>query len=227
MEDQDLSEPNASSSRTAMIADDHPMVRGALRNVLESLENVKIVAEATNGLEAIAMAKAHRPGLLTLDAGMPLCRGMEVFGEVRRWSPGTKVALVTGFTAAGALADWTNAGVDGVFLKSCEPDELRAGFEALLNGRGFAAQAVLDILADAETEADGGGAKALTPRERQILHLIAEGRTNAEIGERLCISAKTVDNHRTKLMAKLGVHSVAQLLAFALKEGLLDSNSQL
>ena len=211
----------SSAVRTAVIADDHPLVRNALREILKGLGNVEIVGEAENGLEAISMTRETRPSLLTLDAGMPLSRGMEVFGEVRRWSPETRVAVVTGFTGVGSLADWVSADVDGLFLKTCPPEEMGEGFELILNDGSYVSKAVLQKLRDAPDTDD------LTQRERQVLHMIASGNSNAEIAERLSISAKTVDNHRTRMMAKLGVHSVAQLLAHALKEGLLDQSSQL
>ena len=197
------------------------MVRNALREILKGLGNVEIVGEAENGLEAISMTRETRPSLLTLDAGMPLSRGMEVFGEVRRWSPETRVAVVTGFTGVGSLADWVAADVDGLFLKTCPPEEMGEGIELILNDGSYVSKAVLQKLRDAPDTDD------LTQRERQVLHMIASGNSNAEIAERLSISAKTVDNHRTRMMAKLGVHSVAQLLAHALKEGLLDQSSQL
>ena len=158
---------------------------------------------------------------MTLDSGMPLARGMEVFGETRRWTPETKIAVVTGFTGVGQLADWVAAGVDGLFLKSCPPEEMQTGFTLLLEGGSYFSKAVMATLKD------GAERQPLTLRERQILHLIAEGCANAEIAERLSISPKTVDNHRTRMMAKLNVHSVAQLLALALKEGLLDQSQQL
>lgn len=208
-------------ARSVVIADDHALVRNALRTILESIDGVQIVGEAENGLEAIALAKTAHPALLTLDMAMPLARGMEVFGEARRWSPDTKIAVVTGLTASGLMADWVSAGVDGLFLKTCPPAEMRHGFELLLNGGGYYSKAVLASLRGQPRTAE------LTQRERQILHLIAEGCSNDNIAERLSISPKTVDNHRTRLMAKLNVHSVAQLLAFALKEGLLDQSGQL
>ena len=205
-----------------MIADDHAVVRGGLKSIVLGLQgfSVQVVGEAENGIEAISITKTARPDLLLLDAGMPLSRGMEVFGEVRRWSPDTKVAVVTGFTSAGSLADWIGAGVDGLFLKSCPPDEMADGFSLLLHGQGYVSKEVLQILErDDETS-------ELSLRERQVLHLLAQGCSNAAIAERLSISAKTVDNHRTRMMAKLNVHSIAQLLAYALKEGLLDVSSQ-
>lgn len=204
-----------------VIADDHPLVRNALRDILSELDGVEIAAEAENGVEAIALVKTQKPALLTLDSGMPLASGMEVYGEVRRWSPDTRIAVVTGFSAVGRLADWVAAGVDGLFLKTCPPEEMRAGFALLLNGGTCFSKAVMATLEGAPDT------NKLTARERQVLHMIARGQTNTEIAEQLSISPKTVDNHRTRLMAKLNVHSIAQLLAYALKEGLLDQNAQL
>ena len=204
-----------------VIADDHPLVRNALRDILSEIHGVEIAAEAENGVEAIALVKTQMPTLLTLDSGMPLASGMEVYGEVRRWSPDSRIAVVTGFTAVGQLADWVAAGVDGLFLKTCPPEEIRDGFALLLNGGTYYSKAVMATLEGAPDR------PKLSVRERQVLHMIAEGRTNAEIAEQLSISPKTVDNHRTRLMAKLDVHSVAQLIAYALKEGLLDQNAQL
>ena len=192
-----------------------------MREVLDGIDDVTIIGEAENGLEAITLAKTLRPTLMTLDSGMPLARGMEVFGETRRWTPETKIAVVTGFTGVGQLADWVAAGVDGLFLKSCPPEEMQTGFTLLLEGGSYFSKAVMATLKD------GADRQPLTLRERQILHLIAEGCAYAEIAERLSIRPKTVDNHRTRMMAKLNVHSVAQLLALALKEGLLDQSQQL
>lgn len=215
------SENAGGPKRTVVIADDHGLVRDAIRAIVEQIPGAEIVAEAENGLEAISLAKTLRPDLLTLDAGMPLARGMEAYGEVRRWTPATRIAVVTGFTATGHLADWVSAGVDGLFLKTCPTDEMRNGFERVLDGGAYFSKGVMEALREAPETAE------LTARERQILHLLAEGRGNREIAERLSISAKTVDNHRTRLMAKLEVHSIAELLAHALKEGLLDASRQL
>ena len=205
---------------TALIADDHALVRGGIRTVIESLAGIRVAGEAENGLEAIAMAKEMRPGLMTLDGEMPYAGGMEVLGEVRRWSPDTRIVAVTGFTSAGLLSDWVSAGAEGVMLKTCPPDRMRSGLEVVMGGGVYVDSEVLGILRGSE------GREALTEREMQILHLIAEGNTNADIAERLSISPKTAENHRTRMMAKLRVNSLAQLLAFALREGLLDGARQ-
>ncbi|WP_085880647.1 LuxR C-terminal-related transcriptional regulator [Antarctobacter heliothermus] len=211
----------ASGPWKIVIADDHALVRSGLKDIISRIDGAEIAGEAADGFEAIALGRQIRPDLMTLDAGMPRSRGMEVYGEVRRWSPDTRIAVVTGFTSARTLSEWIDAGVDGLFLKSCDPDVMHRGLEAILRGGRFIARDVAGIL---EGEAE---IQVLTARERQVLHLIAQGCSNAAIAERLSISAKTVDNHRTRLMAKLGVHSVAELLAFALREGLLDQSAQL
>lgn len=211
---------NGESNKSIVIADDHAIVRNGLVEVFQKIPNVSIVGQASNGVEAISLGKSLQPDLLTLDAGMPLSNGMEVYGEVRLWSPKTKIAVITGFTAIGGLTNWLAAGVDGLFLKTCTPEELRTGLTFILNGSEYVQEDITDSLRNQPQGDD------LTQRERQILHLVANGYSNAEIGDRLSISAKTVDNHRSRLMAKLGVHSIAQLVAHALKEGLLENALQ-
>ncbi|MEZ5736112.1 MAG: response regulator transcription factor [Novosphingobium sp.] len=208
-------------ARSAVIADDHEIVRRAMREILVEIDDLEVVAEAGNGLETIALVKAHRPDLLLLDAAMPLARGVEVFAEAKRWSPETRVAVVTGFTSTAMLSDWMAAGVDGLFLKSCPPEEMRHGFETILAGGQYVSEAVEKKIANAQAGLE------LTAREREVLALIASGEQNARIAERLCISPKTVEKHRASLMAKLGVNSVSALLVHALREGLLDEYRQL
>jgi DNA-binding NarL/FixJ family response regulator len=206
--------------RTAVIADDHAVVRNGIREVLARIANLRIVAECRNGLEAIAAVKKHSPDLLVLDAAMPLARGVEVFADVRRWSPETRVALFTGFTSVGMLADWLSAGVDGLFLKSGPMEELQAGLVILLEGGNYVSRDVADMLENVALH-------DMTGREREVLALIASGHANTSIAERLHISPKTVEKHRASLMAKLGVHSVAELMVYALREGLLEDKKQL
>ncbi len=207
--------------RTAVIADDHAIVRQGTLQILTSIDNVEIVAEADNGLSAIAAVKKHEPDLLVLDAAMPMARGIEVYSEARRWTPQTRIVLLTGFTSLSLLADWLDAGVDGVLLKSCSPDELRRGFITVLEGGSYVAKSVQDKLGAAIAPS------GLTAREHEVLSLIATGHANRAIAERLSISPKTVEKHRGSLMAKLGVHSVAELMVYALREGLLDEHKQL
>lgn len=213
------------SAIRAIIADDHQIVRQGLRQMLaefsaRSGRRVEVVAEAADGLEAIRCAKALQPDLLLLDVAMPYARGIEVFSEVRRWSPATRIVAFTGLTASGLLKALHDAGIDGIFLKGSDPEQLIDALPELLLGtpqRDAEVQALIDR---SESEVE------LTPRELEVLSLILAGQSNAEVAGRLSISANTVKNHRASIMNKFGVHSMAELIAHALREGLLDSYRQ-
>ncbi len=207
------------TSPTAVIADDHAMIRQGIAQILNSA-GIKVVAEATNGLEAVAMIRNHQPTLLTLDIAMPYSRGIEVFGEARRWSPETRIIVFSGMTSKGLLSELATAGADAIFLKREEIGAFTAAIPGILAGQTVLGPGVEDILALAATQ------EQLTARERQILSLVAQGLANRDIAERLGVSAKTVDNHRTNLMRKVQAHSVAELIAYAVREGLMDANRE-
>ncbi|HEU4619315.1 MAG TPA: response regulator transcription factor [Gammaproteobacteria bacterium] len=200
-----------------MIADDHAIVRDAIRQILACIDGVELVGEAEDGIRAIALTKRLKPDLLLLDVAMPHAGGLAVIGEVARWSPKTRVAVLTGIDRSTTWTQLRASGAVGLLLKSCSPQELARGLALLAAGQEYIADRARDSIAAAS-----GGA-GLTMRERQILSLAAQGRTNAEIAAFLHISPKTADNHRTNLMRKLDVHSAAELIAFALREGLLDT----
>lgn len=206
---------------TVIVADDHEIVRRGTCQILDDIPDVRVVAEVADGLSAIAAVKLHQPRLLLLDAAMPHARGIEVLADARRWSPSTAVILLTGFTAGTVLAQWLDADVEGILLKTSTPEDIRAGIETVLAGGRYIspkAQAALEVAT---------ARPALTDREREVLSSIAMGRQSREIADRLSISARTVEKHRASLMAKVGVKSVAQLIGYALREGLLDDQSQL
>lgn len=210
----------------AVLADDHRIVRAGLRTALETpgvvaTSRISVVAEAANGLEAIAAVKRHQPDLLVLDVSMPHAGGVEVMLEVRRWSPRTRVVVFTGVTAPGLIGGLIDAGVDGLFSKAADNDEMFAKLPLILHGGRHIASDFVETL---EMRPSRTG---LTDRERQTLNLIIAGRSNKEIAASLGISIKTVDKHRTSLMQKLDVSSVAQLVALALKEGLIDPAREL
>ncbi|WP_121068128.1 response regulator [Chachezhania antarctica] len=204
---------------TAVIADDHAMIRQGIRQILTSA-GVDVVAEAADGLEAIAMVRSHRPALLMLDIAMPYSRGIEVFGEARRWAPDTRIVVFSGLTSTSLLGQLADAGADGIFLKREELIAFSDAIPRILDGQQVMGPGVADLIATSEEQA------SLTAREQQILSLVAQGLNNREIAERLGVSAKTVDNHRTNLMRKVEAHSVAELLAYAVREGLLDANRE-
>jgi DNA-binding NarL/FixJ family response regulator len=210
----------------AVIADDHAIVRAGLRTALETpglieMDGIKVVAEAADGLQAIAALRQHRPQLMLLDVQMPHAGGLEVLVEARRWSPDTRIVVLTGVMALGKISELVSAGVDGLFSKGEDNSELYRQLPNILRGRKHIAEGFVRMLEDAPEQT------ALSARERQTLNLIVAGRSNKEIAETLGISAKTVDRHRTNLMQKLDVHSVAQLIAYALREGLIDPAAEL
>ncbi len=208
---------------TAVIADDHQIVREGLRAALETPGTVEprgvdVVGEAENGVEAISRVKLHQPDLLLLDISMPLAGGTEVLVDVRRWSPGTAIVVLTGINAPGLFAGLLESGVEGMFSKGKPLDELYGKLPLILRGGRYVAEPFMELM-----EASQGMAQ-LTDRERQTLNMIVAGKSNREIAELLSISPKTVDKHRTRLMSKLDVHSVAELISLALREGLIDSS---
>lgn len=207
----------------AIIADDHAIVRDGIRDALQkpglvTRDGIQVVAEAADGLAAIEAVRRHRPDILMLDVQMPRADGVAVVVEARRWSADTKIVGLTGVTASGLVRALVEAGIDGLFSKADDNTELYRRLPGILAGQKYIAasfQAILDGSTDPA---------ALTVRERQILNLILSGQSNKEIAGKLGISAKTVDNHRTSMMQKIGVHSVPQLMAYALREGLIDPN---
>ncbi|MEL6620806.1 MAG: response regulator transcription factor [Pseudomonadota bacterium] len=203
---------------TAVIADDHAMIRQGIRQILTSAQ-VDVVAEAADGLEAIAMVRKHRPAVLTLDLAMPYSRGIEVFGEARRWSPDTRIIVFSGLTSSGLLGQLAEAGADAIFLKREDLNAFSDAIPGIIAGQSIHGPGVAELLETSQ-------GSALTAREHQIVGLVVQGLNNREIGERLGVSTKTVDNHRTNLMRKVGVHSVAELLAFAVREGLLEASRE-
>lgn len=212
---------SSNGKRTVVIADDHALVREAIRGVIQRIPLTQIVAEAGDGIEAIAAVRMHQPDLLVLDAAMPLARGVEVFAETRRWSRDTRVVLVTGFTSVAILLDWLDAGVDGMVLKTCSTETMQTAFSTVLNGANYIADDISVLLENKPK------VQNMTSREREVLSLLAVGKTNPAIAEHLSISVKTVEKHRASLMNKLGVHSIAELMVFALREGLLEEYKQL
>lgn len=209
---------------TAVIADDHAIIRDGLSAALRNEDalggqKIDIVATAKNGIEAIVAVRKHRPELLILDVTMPHAGGTEVLLEARRWSPETKVIIFTGIEARGKIAELVEVGADGVFCKSDDVGEVIRALPRVLEGGRVVCGRFITMLEEA------GDLEPLTDRERQVLSQVVTGRTNREIGEALGISIKTVDRHRTNVMGKTGSHNAAELIAYALREGLIDPNA--
>ena len=202
--------------KTIFIADDHPLAADGLARVISSRNNYEVVAKVTNGIDAIAGIKLHKPDCAILDLSMPGANGLEVYSEAKRWSPSTRFMIVTGMPSPAIFSQLVSANVDGIFMKNSPPDEICEGIEKVLSGRQIISEDVTRLL---EFSAK---AKELTNREIEVLQCVARGKSNNQIAEQLGVSPKTVDSHRTSLMRKLEVHSTATLLVQAMKEGLID-----
>lgn len=209
---------------SAVIADDHAIIRDALAAALKDEDalqgqEIEIVERVENGIEAIVAVRKHRPGLLMLDVTMPHAGGTEVLLEARRWSPETRVIIFTGIEARGKIAELVEIGADGVFCKGDDMGEVIRAIPRILEGGRIVCSRFTRLLQEA------CDLEPLTDRERQVLSQVVTGRTNREIGEALGISVKTVDRHRTSVMGKTGSHNAAELIAYALREGLIDPNA--
>ena len=206
---------------TAIIADDHAIIRTAVAASLADQDalsgyRVTIVDEVENGIDAIAAIRKHRPDLLMLDVTMPHAGGTEVLLEARRWSPDSKVVIFTGVEASGKIAELVEVGADGVFCKADAMGEVTDAIPRILEGGRVICRRFTALLEESVA------LEPLTDRERQVLNLVVVGQTNKEIAATLGISVKTVDRHRTSVMSKTGSHSAAGLIAYALREGLID-----
>ncbi len=187
-----------------------------MAQVLRDHGGFDVVATTTSGLEAIALARRLHPDLLVLDFAMPDANGLEVFLEASRWSPQTRTAIVTGTPNTDLLHQLRDAGVHGLFMKSSAPALLCDGFLRIVAGETLFCPICEAHLQKARTPQN------LSRRELEVLSCIAKGLTNAKTAERLGISPKTVDSHRTTLMRKLGVNSTASLVIRAVRDGLID-----
>ncbi len=206
---------------SVILADDHEIVRAGLKTALEkpgvvTPEGLHIVAEAEDGLAALALVKQYQPDLLILDITMPLSSGAEIFTDIKRWSPDTKVVIFSSVTNGTLIGGLISSGVDGMFSKNGRSEEFFEKLSLILRGGHYIAP---DCLALVKAGAD---LPALTPRERQTMQMILRGLTTKEIADHQGISPRTAEKHRANLMNKLEVKSVAALMAKALKEGLLD-----
>ena len=210
-----------------VIAEDHTILREGLKSLLSSHPDLKIVAEAEDGLEAIRCAQVHSPDLLLLDLSMPRMTGLDAIKGIKRVSPQTKIVVLTVHKTEEYILATLRAGANGYVLKEAHSNELLTAIRHVLNGHQYLSPSisgtVIDRLLDGEKPSVIRPAlETLSQRERQILKLVAEGYRNKEIADLLCISIKTVERHRSNLMEKLDLHDVASLTALAAEKGLIN-----
>jgi len=215
------------SKISVVLADDHAVVRSGLRMLLEAQPDIEILDEAENGIEAVEKVETLQPDVVLMDIQMPGINGIEATKEIRQVAPNTAVLALTMHEDDQYFFEMLSAGASGYVPKRAAPDELVTAIRTVARGEVFlypsmASRLVKDYLKRADDDDKSQVYDVLTPREREVLILIAEGLSNAEIADQLVISIKTVDRHRENIMRKLNMHSRIDLVKFAIKTGLID-----
>lgn len=206
-----------------ILADDHILVRRGIKRILEENAKLEIVGEVGDGLELLNALNKIDVNMIILDVSMPNLRGIEAIPEIRRVRPEAKVLILTMHKDEEYLYQAISAGADGYLLKEDAEKELFSAIESIKNGKiyispGLADQSMQNWARMRRGEEDSPHADALTVRQREILKMIAEGKSNKEIGDMLCISVRTVERHRANMMEKLSIRKTAELVQYALKK---------
>ena len=210
--------------RRIMIVDDHDAVRRGVRTLVESRANYCVVGEASNGREAMEMAKESQPDIVILDYSIPELNGLDLSHQLKRASPRIEILIYTMHDREDLITEILHAGVRGFVLKSDTEKHLLAALDALSIHRPYFSGAVSETLLDKFLESKPQPtASSLTHREREIVQLIAEGRINKEIAQLLNISVKTVETHRASAMHKLKLRTTADLVRYAIRNSIIQA----
>jgi DNA-binding NarL/FixJ family response regulator len=210
-----------------LIADDHAVVRRGLRALVETHPKWKVVSEASNGREAVAMAAKARPNVAILDISMPELNGLDAASQILKASPHTRILMLTMHAAEELIEKTLGAGASGYILKSDAEKDLITAVEALMHRKTFFTHAASEVVLSHLRERSGKTAapvegSRLSSREREIVQLLAEGKSNKQVAALLHISTRTVENHRAKVMEKLTLRSFSELVRYAVRNKLAE-----
>lgn len=212
-----------------VIAEDHLMVRAGIRALLEKAGDVHVMGEASNGHEAVEMAKELKPDVLIMDIMMPRMNGIQAAENIRDQKLPTNILILSMYSEPGFVHQALQCGVRGYVLKSSVSDELISAVRAIANGQTYLSDPISEIVIESvinpNAQQTGEFPSGLSPREKEVLQLIAEEYTSGEIAKILFISEKTVEKHRAKLMEKLNVRNIAGLVRMAVKLRLVDRDT--
>ena len=210
-----------------LLADDHTVMRNGLRLLLERQPNLQVVGEAADGREAVEMAASSKPDIVVMDIAMPHLNGVEAARQIAGRSPQTAIAILSMHSDESYVIRSLKAGARAYLLKDSAEADLIAAIHAIVEGKSFFSPAVRQILKEdyvhqlAEMGAEDSY-ELLTTREREVLQLVAEGKSNKEVANLLNLSLYTVETHRTHILQKLNLHSVPELILYAVRKGIIS-----
>ena len=212
------------------IVEDHQLFREGLKAMLKGRDDMEVVGEAEDGIEAVRLVRKTEPELVLLDLSMPRMGGISVMKEIKRDLPDTKILALTIHESDQFVLEAFEAGTDGYCIKDASRQELMIAIDSVLEGKTYISpdiseQVLEGYLNGRKTIKKGSRWDTVTQREREVLKLLAEGYTNKDIGDFLHISVKTVEKHRANLIGKLDLHNVAQLTAYAIDKGIVEPKS--
>ena len=217
------------SALRLLVADDHALVRAGMLALLSELPGVTVVAETGDGREALRLIRERRPDIALLDISMPGMNGLEVAARVAQEHPATRVIIVSMHADDESVRRALVNGAAGYLLKNSDRSELELALNTVARGDTWLSPSltkrVVAAYAQGARAAPDGPFEVLTPRQREVLQLVAEGHSNKEIASRLQVALKTVETHRTELMERLGIHGVAGLVRYAIQVGLVHPDS--
>lgn len=208
-----------------MLVDDHMMIRQGLRSLIGRQDGMEVIAEAEDGRQAVELAHQLKPDVIIMDISMPNLNGIEAARRILSESPGTRIIALSMHADSEFVVRMLEAGACGYMLKDCAFEELIAAIRTVLSGRSYLSPGIA-AAANGQARAPAAPARAalsaLTPREREVLQLIAEGKSTKRVAGDLDLSVKTIETHRHNIMEKLGIHTVAELTKYAIRQGLTD-----
>jgi DNA-binding NarL/FixJ family response regulator len=208
-----------------LLVEDHTLVRSGIRTLLEASREVEVIGEAADGREAVELARKLQPQVVLMDVAMGELNGIDATRQITAMEPQPRVLILSMHADEQYVFEALKAGAGGYVLKSAAVKELMSALREVAAGRSFVSPSLTRVVLDdyvrrAKGQRTFSEADKLTAREREVLQLIAEGKSSAEVAEVLCISSRTVETHRHNLMEKLGIHSIAGLTKFAIRHGL-------
>ena len=210
-----------------LLADDHTLIRAGLRMVVVSQPDFTVVGEASDGREAVALAEQLKPDVVVMDIGMPSLNGIEACGQIHDSLLRTQVIMLSMHSDEGYVLRALKAGAKGYMLKDSAEADLASAIRAVMGGKSFFSPAVSKILLeDYMRKLKRTGAEdsfdLLSPREREVLQLVAEGKSSKEVANLLSLSVYTVETHRAKMMQKLNLHNIPELILYAVRKGVIS-----